>query len=93
MGTLFAAQIQYICEVKKRKSNEEKIGLPAVLRRGPINLVAFGYVAASCKCGASITESIQGFIDHFNLSERDIDPDTIYREVNRMTVDYLREGI
>lgn len=80
-------------EKKRRVSNEEKAGLPAILRRGPLNLIAFGYVAASVRCGAGVTESVQGFLDHFNLSERDIDPDTIYREVNRMTYDYLTEGM
>ncbi len=77
----------------KKRTNEEKCGLTPVLRRGPVNLIAFGYVAMAAKCGMSWNESISDFLKHFNLEESDIDPETIRREMRRMVFDYMHEGI
>jgi len=73
--------------------NEGKVGLTSVLRRGSLNLVAFGYLTAASNCGVDWNAAIQAFIKHFNLDESDIDPETVRREMNRMTVDYIKEGL
>lgn len=77
----------------KKRTNEEKIGLSAVLRRGSVSLILFGYVAASLKCGMGWGEAIEDGLQHFGLTESDINPETIERELRRMTVDYMREGV
>ena len=79
--------------MSKRRSNEEKVGLSSVLRRGPVNLIAFGYVASATKCGLGWDAAINDFLTHFSLNETDIDPETIRREMRRMVFDYMHEGV
>lgn len=74
-------------------SVKQKAGLATkVVRRNAVHLMAFGFIAGRMKCtGVSFTEATGDFLHHFGLQE--FNPETLEREMRRMTVEYLKEGI
>lgn len=72
---------------------KQKSGIASkVVRRSAIHLLSFGYVAGRMKSNnISFQDAIGEFLAHFDLDE--INPESLEREMRRMTVEYLQEGI
>lgn len=62
-----------------------------IVRRNAIHLIAFGFVAGRMKCQEiSFTQATDEFLKHFGLN---LNAESLERELRRMTVEYLQEGL
>jgi len=78
----------------KRQTQAGKIGISKLLRRDGLKLIAFGFVAGRTKCqDVSFPTAVDDFKSHFGLNEADIPTDSLLREIHRMTLEYLTEGV
>jgi len=63
-----------------------------IVRRNAMHMIAFGFAAGRMKCpGTTFAQSIEEFVHHFGLKETNTE--SLEREVRRMIVEYLREGL
>lgn len=63
-----------------------------IVRRNAIHLIAFGFVAGRMKCpDVSFTQATDEFLKHFGL--HDNNAESLERELRRMTVEYMQEGL
>jgi len=68
--------------------------IPKLLRRHGLHLMSFGFIAGYKKnTNATWDEAATEFKRHFGLSDEDITNEAIIREAQRMTVEYLNEGL
>lgn len=78
---------------KKRSGSMEGIGIPKLLRRNAIYLLAYGYATARRdERSETWPETVRAFIARFNLPET-ITEEILIREIYRMTGDLLTDGI
>lgn len=62
------------------------------MRRNAIHLIAFGFVAGRMKCqGVPFTQATDEFLQHFGLTEQN--QESLEREIRRMVVEYMSEGL
>lgn len=76
------------------KQKTERAGVVTrIARRNALHLLSFGFVAGRMKCtGVPFQRAVADFIEHFGLFD-EINPESIEREIRRMTVEYMQEGI
>jgi hypothetical protein len=79
----------------ERKATAEAIGISKVLRRHSIYVMFFGYVAGhrDAKPDATWNETAETFMKRYNLTAHDVEPESLIREAQRMTVDFMAHGI
>lgn len=66
--------------------------IPKILRRNAIHQIAFGFIAGRMKCsGITFCQATEEFLQHFGLHETN--PESLEREVRRMIIEYLNEGL
>lgn len=75
-------------------TKKSSIDISKVLRRQALHIMAFGFVAGYRKQNDKpMIEAVRQFQLHFNIKEDDWQADSIIREIHRMTVEYLADGV
>ena len=76
------------------KQKTERTGVVTrIARRNALHLISFGFVAGRMKCtGIPFQDAVGEFIEHFGLGN-EINPESMEREIRRMTVEYMNEGV
>ena len=66
-----------------------------VLRRQGLYVMFFGYVCGHRDADPAVTwsDTAKRFMDRYNLTEDDVEPESLIREAQKMTVDFLSHGI
>lgn len=78
-----------------KKTVTEGLAIGKLLRRHSLYIMFFGYVAGYRDANPEITwrELADGFMRRFNLTDAEVDSDSLIREAQKMTNDYLRFGL
>lgn len=76
-----------------RKTAHRALHHSGVLRRDGLYKIFFGFVTAYRESGATWDDAAARFMQRFGLSEEDIDPDTLKREAQRMTTEFVNHGL
>ena len=74
---------------------EKVVDISRVIRRQGLHILAFGFIAGYKKQRPDLPmiEAVKQFQLHFNVKDSDWQAESIIREIHRMTVEYLADGV
>lgn len=80
---------------KKKESPEAALGLTAFLRRDRVYLMAYTFatVRRDEHPGETWFDTVQGFKRRFGIPDELVSDECLIREIRRMTVDFINEGL
>lgn len=74
---------------------ETQIKVSKVLRRQGLHLLVFGFVAGFKRQQPNMpmVEAVRQFKQHFGIHDEDWQDESIIKEIHRMTIEYIAEGV